>query len=321
MCRSFFTLCVERILFCIERACVCVCARVCVNNRGEGSAPDDPNEVLVKLDSAVVLRSLRMPRSVLVPIGAPARNMRLWGKCTEAVKRDLLLKVGVRDPRDEVLPSSAEVSLTMWGEYVGIGLRLDEEIPYKFVSPFFAEALQFGADLAEAVAAGEEQLKELLSFGEIEDQSRRQNVRTRLLREWWSKHEVLLVCIVDKASGSLGLLAVRKEPVSVRFYEVGAARGEAIAKQASLVLRILEGVADEVPLRCNCAVHGAEDLMAHYIEAEIREAVGETRGCLGWPSLRLKKVPVHACMHAACMHPASHPASHPAQIKPHSTPL
>ena len=125
---------------------------------------------------------------------------------------------------------------------------------------------------------------------EIEDQSRRQDVRTRLLREWWSKHEVLLVCLVDKASGSLGLLAVRKEPVSVRFYEAGAVRGEAIAKQASLVLRILEGVADEVPCRCNCAVSGAEDLMAHYIEAEIREAVGETRGCLGWPLLRLKKV-------------------------------
>ena len=204
------------------------------------------------MDSAVVLGSLRMPRSVLVPIGAPMSNMRLWDKCTEAVKRDLLMKVGVRDPRDEVLPSSASVSLTMWGEYVGIGLRLSEDIRYKFVSPFFAEALEFGAELAEAVEAGEDHQKELLSFGEIEDQSRRQDVRARLLREWWSKHEVLLVCLVDKASGSLGLLAVRKEPVSVRFYEAGAVRGEAIAKQASLVLRILEGVADEVPGRWCC---------------------------------------------------------------------
>ena len=56
------------------------------------------------------------------------------------------------------------------------------------------------------------------------------------------------------------------------------------------MLRVLEGVADEVPLRCNCAVSGAEDLIAHYIEAEIREALGETRGCLGWPPNRLKKV-------------------------------
>ena len=79
----------------------------------------------------------------------------------------------------------------------------------------------------------------------------------------------------------------------MRFYEAGAVRGEAIAKQASLVLRILEGVADEVPCRCNCAVSGAEALIAHYIEAEVREALGETRGCLGWPLLRLKKVKGH----------------------------
>ena len=77
------------------------------------------------------------------------------------------------------------------------------------------------------------------------------------------------------------------------MYEAGAVRGEAIAKQASLVLRTLEGVADEVPIRCNCVVSGVEDLIAHYIEAEIREAVGETRGCLGWPSQRLRKVKGH----------------------------
>ena len=227
----------------------------------EGPAPDDPREVIVRLESAAVLSSLRVPRSVLVPIGAPMSNMRLWDKCTEAVKRDLLLKLGVRDPRDEVLPSSASVSLTMWGEYVGIGLRLSEDLRYKFVSPFFADALEFGSDLAEAVEAGEDHHKELLSLLEMEDQSRRQDVRTRLLREWWSKHEALLVCLVDEASGSLALLAVRKEPASVRLYEAGAVRGEAIAKQASLVLRILEGVADEVPSRCNCAVSGAEDLI------------------------------------------------------------
>ena len=59
------------------------------------------------------------------------------------------------------------------------------------------------------------------------------------------------------------------------------------------MLRVLEGVADEVPLRCNCAVSGAEDLIAHYIEAEIREALGETRGCMGWPGQRSKKVKGH----------------------------
>ena len=56
------------------------------------------------------------------------------------------------------------------------------------------------------------------------------------------------------------------------------------------MLRQLEGVPDEVPSRCNCAVSAIEDLIAHYIEAEIREALGETRGCLGWPPHRLRKV-------------------------------
>ena len=59
------------------------------------------------------------------------------------------------------------------------------------------------------------------------------------------------------------------------------------------MLRHLEGVPDEVPSRCNCAVSETEVLIAHYIEAEIREVLGETRGCLGWPNLRLKKVKGH----------------------------
>ena len=87
--------------------------RVGETGRSEGPSPEDPREVIVKLDTAAVLRPLRMPRSVLAPIGAPMSKMRLWDKCNEATKRDLLKKVGVRDPRDEVLPSSASVSLTM----------------------------------------------------------------------------------------------------------------------------------------------------------------------------------------------------------------
>ena len=34
-------------------------------------------------------------------------------------------------------------------------------------------------------------------------------------------------------------------------------------------------------------------MMAHYIEGEMREALGETRGCLGWAKHRLKKVRGH----------------------------
>ena len=212
-----------------------------------------------------------------------------------------------------MLPSSASVSLTIWGEYVGIGLKAGEDRPYKFVSPFFVEALEFGSGLVEAVAAGEDDsVKALLSFAEIEDQSRKQAVRVRLLKEWLANHEVLVVCFVDEATQSSALLAVRKEPLSVRLYEAGVIQCEAIKKQASLVLRILEGVADEVPGRCNCAVNGAEDLIAHYIEAEIREALGETRGCLGWPSLRLMKVHTTRARPAPPTQPPSQPASQPA---------
>ena len=92
----------------------------------EGPVADDPDEVVVRLDTASTLAPLRIPRSLLVPVGAPMSNMRFWGKCSDTVKRDLLLKLGVRDPRDEVLPCTTSLSLTMWGEYLPIGLRLNE---------------------------------------------------------------------------------------------------------------------------------------------------------------------------------------------------
>ena len=45
-------------------------------------------------------------------------------------------------------------------------------------------------------------------------------------------------------------------------------------------------------LRCNVAtVGGSEALIAHYIEGELREVMGEARGCVGWPDkVRIKKV-------------------------------
>ena len=56
------------------------------------------------------------------------------------------------------------------------------------------------------------------------------------------------------------------------------------------MLRHLEGVAHEVPLRANVGNTVTEDLTAHYSENEVREAHGEARGCLGWPPNRAKKV-------------------------------
>ena len=143
------------------------------------------------------------------------RTMRLWDKCSESVKREILSKVGVRDPRDEVLASTPAFMLTMWGEYVPIGLRFNE-VPMMFAQLAFARALADGADLMAKVEAGTAGL----TFAKIEDQARRQGVRERLLRAWWNQNEVLLLCLCDEASSSSALLAVRKTPSSVRFYEV-----------------------------------------------------------------------------------------------------
>ena len=43
----------------------------------EGSAPDAADEVIVRFNSLVILSSMRIPRSLLVAVGKPMRNMRL----------------------------------------------------------------------------------------------------------------------------------------------------------------------------------------------------------------------------------------------------
>ena len=198
--------------------------RVGESGVSEGPAPDDAHEVIVKLDSVAVLSSMRIPRSLLVSVGVAMRKMRMWDKCTESVKRDLLYKVGVRDPRDEVLPRTTSVTLTSWGEYVPIGLSLGEECKFKFVPPAFAKAFEDGVEMMRKVGAGEL----TLSFDTIEDQAHRQDVRQKLLSDWWSQNEVLLVCLCDEASASAALLVVRKTPISVRYYEAGAEGREAL---------------------------------------------------------------------------------------------
>ena len=174
------------------------------------------------------------------------------------MKRGLLCKVGVRDPRDEVLPNPTSVRVTLWGEYVPIGLRLGEESKHKFVPPAFVKAFEDGAELMRKMEVRETTLK----YADIEEQSHRQDVRQKLLVDWWSQTEVLLVCLCDEASASSALLAVRKTPISVRYYEAGAHGCEAILKHVSLVLRHLEGVPNVVPSRSNCACGATEDLIA-----------------------------------------------------------
>ncbi len=66
-----------------------------------------------------------------------------------------------------------------------------------------------------------------------------------------------------------------------------------MTRQVKHMLEELTGEAAEVPPRMNCALVGSEEVIAHYLEGEMREAQGETRGCLGWPSHRMKKVRGH----------------------------
>ena len=76
--------------------------------------------------------------------------------------------------------------------------------------------------------------------------------------------------------------------MSVRFYEAGAMGREAISRHILLILSNIGGVPREVPLRhsnCTLVVSGApiatDELIAHYIEGEMREVQGETMGLFG----------------------------------------
>ena len=72
--------------------------------------------------------------------------------------------------------------------------------------------------------------------------------------------------------------------------QAGAPGREGMSRQVLHMLEQLTGEADEVPPRANCSMFAVEDVIAHYIEAEMREAQGETTGCLGAPAHRMKKV-------------------------------
>ena len=167
------------------------CLRLGETGVSEGAAPNDPDEVVVKLSSSAVLAPMRIPRSLLVPLGAPMSAMRIWDKCNEQMKRELLHKAGVRDPRDEVLPTTASVRLAMWGEYMPYGLKLGEDCKCKFVPPAFVKAYGDYDELQDKIEAGEI----TMSYAEIEEVDKRQGARFTLLQEWWRHNEVLLVCV------------------------------------------------------------------------------------------------------------------------------
>ena len=75
-------------------------------------------------------------------------------------------------------------------------------------------------------------------------------------------------------------------------YEVGVLGCEVIQQQALWCLRQIPDFKNELPAVENCS-GGNEEAIAHYLECEMREALGETRGCLGWFNHRRKKVRGH----------------------------
>ena len=101
--------------------------------------------------------------------------------------------------------------------------------------------------------------------------------------------------LLVESSSSLRIQSTCTDDVNLRKPEVGVLGCEAIRGQLMFVLNeIVEpGVPIGLPARSNCAVQGTEELIAHYVESEIREVLGETRGGLGWPPHRMKKLRGH----------------------------
>ena len=66
--------------------------------------------------------------------------------------------------------------------------------------------------------------------------------------------------------------------------EVEKFAGELLQKIEVFAGALEVGFDPQALLRCNVAsAGGSEVLIAHYIEGELREVMGEARGCVGWP--------------------------------------
>ena len=188
----------------------------------QGAAADEPSEVVVKFDASG--GTVRVPRAILVAEGKKMRTFKTWDKITETVKKSVLLSVGVSDPRLEALPRTRTVTLTCWGEYLPIGLGVPEDAEdntVKFVQPEFVKRLFLDGDLLKRTEAGER----VVSFKDLEEVVRRQDLRLILLKQWWKNCKVLLLVIVSEVNSRSGLLALRKDPMSVRFYEAETPEG------------------------------------------------------------------------------------------------
>ena len=269
-----------------------LCHYLRMGDRGvsQGPAVDNAGEIVVEFDALTVMTSLRVPRQILVPEGKNMRQMRWWDKMSDALKKGILLQIGVSDPRLEALPRTSTVSLTAWGEFLSLGLGIPadaEDNAVKFVHPDFVRHLFQDGESIKRAEAGDVSV----SFADLEEIAKRQDVRLKMIKHWWEKHEVLLIVMVSEENMRSGLLALRKDPPSVRFYEAEEPAG-LILRQIEAVAEALDGCfAAEDIARTNVASgQDSEVLIAHYLEGEYREGIGETRGCVGWPSRNRLKV-------------------------------
>ena len=196
----------------------------------------------------------------------------------------------------------APTRLTLWCEYLRYGFNA-EDLKVKFVPPEFmrrcllADDILVSKDLEERIAAAKRNGDEGEEYlAKLEKEMDSHEARTKLLKRWWEANETLIVCMYDEASHRCGLLVERKAPRTSRYYEGGQVVSKGLAKQVALLRKMLEEKADDadevkVP-RTNASVRGdTAELVAHYVEAEMRELLGEARGCVKWPDPdRLQKV-------------------------------
>ena len=261
----------------------------------EGVALDAPNEILVKFGGPT-MKSVRIPRALLVAEGKRMTPLRKWENWTQDMKKGVLESLGVSDPRLEVLPNTTSLKLSMWGQYLRHGLQFQSENKVQFVPPCFVRAFHEVHTRLEKAAGGEQEIGE----EEVDEMAKRQVMRTRLLQHWRSHNELLVIGIVDEVSGRCALWCKRRDSREERFYEGGAHLNEAIQRRVHLLRQAFddegfdafkdEGL--EQMRKTNACIRGDPlELAAHWLEGEMREAKGESRGIVGWPDAkRLKAV-------------------------------
>ena len=134
------------------------------------------------------------------------------------------------------------MSLTLWGEYLRYGLKV-EDSKVQFVPPeFMRQCLVADKYLAKGMVEAllEKERVDEAEIEHAEEVMNRHQMRASLLNKW-GENEALVVCMHDEASGRCGLLVERKMPRTSRYYEGGAVVNEGLAKQVALLRKMRDG--------------------------------------------------------------------------------